>query len=106
MRQPIDGPKSPHVPPNPTVPAAAQREPRRQLPIFWVVLHYDAANDLMFIVATVMELTRLGRAEAMHRMWKAYHSGRARLLSTYQERAELYAEQFTGRGLYVTIEPA
>jgi ATP-dependent Clp protease adapter protein ClpS len=76
------------------------------LPVFWVVLHYNAANDLMFIVATVMELTHLGRAEAMHRMWKAYHSGRARLLSTYRERAEFYAEQFINRGLHVTIEPA
>jgi ATP-dependent Clp protease adapter protein ClpS len=106
MRQPIDRPGSRRVPPNPFNRTSRQDESRRQMPVYWVVLHYDAANDLMFIVATVMELTRLGRAEAMHRMWQAYHSGTARLLSTYRERAELYAEQFHGKGLRVTIEPA
>ena len=71
-----------------------------------MVLHYDAANDLMFIVRTVMELTRLCRAEATHKMWEAHHCGRSVLLQTYLERAELYVEQFADRGLCATIEPA
>lgn len=59
----------------------------------------------MFIVRTIMELTRFCRAEATHKMWEAHHLGRSVLLITYKERAELYAEQFSERGLLVTIEP-
>ena len=60
----------------------------------------------MFIVRTVMELTRLCRAEATHKMWEAHHSGRSVLLVTYRERAELYVEQFASRNLCTTLEPA
>jgi ATP-dependent Clp protease adapter protein ClpS len=78
---------------------------RRELPRYKVVLHHDAAKDLMFVVRSVMELTRFPRAEATHKMWEAHHSGRSVLLTTYRERAELYVEQFAGKGLTVTIEP-
>jgi len=78
----------------------------RQVPRYKVVLLHDAINDLMFIVRTVMEVTRLCRAEATHKMWEAHHCGRSVLLTTYLERAELYAEQFTDRNLRVTVEPA
>jgi ATP-dependent Clp protease adapter protein ClpS len=77
-----------------------------QLPRYKVILLQDAAADLMFIVRTVMELTRLCRAEATHKMWEAHHCGRSVLLRTYRERAELYVEQFASKGLAVTIEPA
>ena len=43
---------------------------RRQLPPFRVVLLNNAAQDMMFIVRTIMELTRLCRAEATHKMWE------------------------------------
>jgi ATP-dependent Clp protease adapter protein ClpS len=76
------------------------------LPRFRVILLNNAASDMMFVVRTIMELTRLCRAEATHKMWEAHHSGRSQLLTTYKERAELYVEQFAGRGLIVTIEPA
>jgi ATP-dependent Clp protease adapter protein ClpS len=79
--------------------------PRRSLPRFKLILHHNDALELMFIVRTVMELTRLCRAEATHKMWEAYHTGRSVLLVTYRERAELFAEQFTERGLTVSIEP-
>jgi ATP-dependent Clp protease adapter protein ClpS len=79
---------------------------RRELPRYKVVLHHDAAKDLMFVVRSVMELTRFPRAEATHKMWEAHHSGRSVLLITYRERAELYVEQFAGKGLTVSIEPA
>jgi ATP-dependent Clp protease adapter protein ClpS len=59
---------------------------------------------MMFIVRTVMELTRFCRAEATHKMWEAHHSGKSVLLTTYQERAELFAEQFAARGLHVALE--
>jgi ATP-dependent Clp protease adaptor protein ClpS len=78
----------------------------RMLPPYRVVLLQDAHNDLVFIIRTVMELTRFCRAEATNKMWQAHHSGRAVLLVTYRERAELFAEQFISRGLDVVVEPA
>jgi ATP-dependent Clp protease adapter protein ClpS len=102
-----DRPSTPDRPPSPDDPAASREKPRRrQLPPYRVILHQDAALDMMFVVRTVMELTRFCRAEATHKMWQAYHSGRALLLITYKERAELYVEQFASRGVTVTIEPA
>lgn len=87
--------------------ARCQEKPRsRRLPPFKVILHHDAARDLMFIVRTVMELTRFCREEATHKMWEAHHHGRSQLLVTYKERAELFVEQFAGKGLTVSIEPA
>src|SRR5205807_3354545 len=79
---------------------------RRQWPRYRVILLKNAASDMMFVVRTIMELTRLCRAEATHKMWEAHHSGRSVLLLTHKERAELYVEQFAGKGLTVTIEPA
>lgn len=84
------------------IPALKRCQP---IPRFRLVLHQSADLELMFIVRTVMELTRLCRAEATHKMWEAYHCGRSVLLVTYKERAELFAEQFTERGLNVSIEP-
>jgi ATP-dependent Clp protease adaptor protein ClpS len=99
----------PSVPRNP-VSTTERRTPdqpqRRALPPYKVVLHHDAALDLMFVVRTVMELTRFCREEATHKMWEAHHRGRSVLLVTYRERAELYADQFASKGLTVTIEPA
>jgi hypothetical protein len=39
-------------------------------------------------------------------MWEAHHGGRSVLLTTYLERAELYAVQFQEHGLMVIVEPA
>ena len=83
-----------------------EKPQRRQMPPYKVILHQNTALDLMFVVRTVMELTRFCRAEATHKMWQAYHCGRSVLLVTYKERAELYVEQFASKGLTVSIEPA
>ena len=91
------------------LPAAGRSEARsrqRTLPSYRVILLQNANRELMFVVRTVMELTRYCRAEATHRMWQAHHCGRAVLLVTYLERAELYVEQFAERGLAVELEPA
>jgi len=77
-----------------------------KLPRFRVVLLNSEEQDLMFVVRTIMELTRLCREEATHKMWESHHSGRSQLLITHRERAELFAAQFDERGLRVTIEPA
>lgn len=100
----------PAFPPDPPLhprnrPQQAPETRRRELPRYKLILHHDAAKELMFIVRTVMELTRLCRHEATHKMWESYHSGRSVLLVTYRERAELYVEQFADRGLTVSIEP-
>jgi ATP-dependent Clp protease adapter protein ClpS len=78
----------------------------RVYPRYRVVLHNNAAQALMFVVQTVMELTRFCREEATHKMWEAHHNGRSPLLVTHLERAELYVEQFSERGLNVSLEPA
>jgi ATP-dependent Clp protease adapter protein ClpS len=90
---------------------AAQQRPAdirqpRPVPRYHVVLLQNRAHELMFIVRSVMELLRFPRAEATHKMWEAYHSGRSILLTTYLELAELYADQFASKGLAVTLEPA
>lgn len=76
------------------------------MPQYRVVLHGDAMQDLMLIVAAVMELMHFYRDEAMLKMWRAHHFGTSCLLVTYRERGELFVEQFASRGLRVTLEPA
>jgi ATP-dependent Clp protease adapter protein ClpS len=71
-----------------------------------VVLHRAADKGLLFVVRVLRELTRYAEAEAMSRMWEAHHRGRALVLVTHLERAELYVEQFADRGLTASIEPA
>ena len=71
-----------------------------------VILHRDHEQSLLFIVRVIMELTRFYKAEATNRMWEAYHIGRAVILATHLERAELFAEAFRQRGLRVTVEEA
>ncbi len=106
-QHPADRPNIPRRPPDPAGPSPARAKPQRlTLQPYRVVLLQDARNDLMFVIRTVMELTRFCRAEATHKMWQAHHTGRSTLLVTYKERAELYVEQFASRGLDVIIEPA
>ena len=101
-----DRPDVPRTPdPTPDQPRALDPPRRRELPRYKVILH-QGGHDLMFVVRSVMELTRFCRAEATHKMWEAHHSGRSVVLTTYRERAELYVEQFADRNLTVTIEPA
>ncbi len=71
-----------------------------------LVLHRDSGQSLLFVIKTVMELTRFCREEAANRMWQAHHVGQSVVLAAHLERAELYAEQFAERGLAVTVEPA
>lgn len=78
----------------------------RQLPRYKLIMHYNPSLDLMFVVRSVMELTRFPRAEATHKMWEAHHNGRSVVLTTWLERAELYVEQFASKGVHTSIEPA
>jgi ATP-dependent Clp protease adapter protein ClpS len=83
-----------------------EHRPALQLPRYKLILHSSAVKDLMFVVRTIMELTRLCLAEATHKMWEAHHFGRSLILVTHKERAELYVEQFACKGLTVTMEMA
>jgi ATP-dependent Clp protease adapter protein ClpS len=106
MSQPsADRPHVPRLPEDPVQPRPLDKNRTRQVPRFKVVLHHDGGHDLMFVVRSVMELTRFPRAEATHKMWEAHHSGRSVLLVTYLERAELFVDQFAAKGLKVTVEP-
>ena len=79
---------------------------KRAMPQYKVILLQNAIDGLMFVVRSVMELTRFPRAEATHKMWEAHHNGRSVLLTTWLERAELYVEQFATKGLVTSVEPA
>jgi ATP-dependent Clp protease adaptor protein ClpS len=85
---------------------APQKKPPQPMPPWKVLLHNDDKNDIGFVVKTIMELTPLDENEAKERTDEANETGVALLLTTHKERAELYQEQFTSKGLTVTIEPA
>ena len=89
---PADRPDLPRRPDN------AGQSPRRQLTRHNVVLVFNPELDLMHVIRSLMQLTRFPREEATHKMWEAHHSGRSVLLTTYLERAELYAVQFQSAG--------
>jgi ATP-dependent Clp protease adapter protein ClpS len=80
-------------------------KPPQPLPPWKVLLHNDDKNDMPFVITTVVELTPLKEQEAKQRTLEAHETGVALLLVTHQERAELYKDQFTSKGLVVTIEP-
>jgi ATP-dependent Clp protease adapter protein ClpS len=84
---------------------APQKKPPQLMPPWKVLLHNDDKNEMLFVVRTVMELTPLKEQEAELRTVEAHKTGVALLLTTHKERAELYQEQFTSKGLTVTIEP-
>lgn len=89
---------------------APKRSPRRKppqpLPPWKVLLHNDDKNTAVYVVETIVQLTALNEQDADLRMKEADKTGLALLLTTHKERAELYQEQFTSKGLTVTIEPA
>jgi ATP-dependent Clp protease adaptor protein ClpS len=86
--------------------AAPKKNPPGMLPPWKVLLHNDDKNDILYVVDTIVELTPLKKQDAEIRTVEAHQSGVSLLLTTHKERAELYQEQFTSKGLVVTIEPA
>ena len=93
-------------PPFPWNPGRSSAHSPKPLRRFRVVLHRSADAGLTAVMRTVRDLTRFGEAEATHRMWEVHHRGRADVLVTHLERAELYVEQFADRGMVATVEPA
>ena len=99
-------PDHPRFPSDPRDAFGKDKGQRGPLPRCRLILHKNEAAELMLIVRAIMELTRFCKHEATHKMWEAYHCGRSLLLITHRERAELYVEQFAGKGVQVTVEPA
>ena len=85
---------------------APKHKPPGMLPPWKVLLHNDDKNSMPYVVSSIVELTPLNEQDAAQRMMEAHKTGVALLLVTHKERAELYKEQFTSKGLVVTIEPA
>lgn len=86
-----------------TKPAPPQHKPKK-LPPYKVLLHNDDVNDVVFVIRSILRLTRLTPEEALDKTLEAHETGVALLLVTHRERAELYCEQFTSLKLTVTIE--
>ena len=93
---------------NPNVGVETRPAPPRadRLPPWDVLLHNDDENDMVYVVETIVMLTPLPTQDAVERMLEAHHAGVALLVNTHREHAELLEEQFTSRGLTVTIEPS
>jgi ATP-dependent Clp protease adaptor protein ClpS len=85
---------------------APTRNPPKQLPPYRVLLHNDDLNSTDYVIATICELTSLGRPRAVLTTLEADKLGVSLVLVTHKERAELYQDQFHSKGLTVTIEPA
>ena len=85
---------------------APQKQPPRTLPPWKVLLHNDDVNELEDVVRIIRQLTPLNKQDALARTLEAHKSGVALLLTTHQERAELYVEQFASAGLTTTAEPS
>jgi ATP-dependent Clp protease adaptor protein ClpS len=94
------------APPKTKSKTTPKKSPPGMLPPWKVLLHNDDKNEFLYVIDTIVELTPLNKQDAEVRTVEAHNEGIALLLTTHKERAELYQEQFTSKGLVVTIEPA
>lgn len=76
------------------------------LPLWNVVLRYEGWTCVTEVVEQVMLLTGIGKDRAINAAVEARRSGRAVLLTTHRERAELYERQFARGNVTVTLEAA
>ncbi len=77
----------------------------RSIPRYKVILH-RSDRDLPSVVRALRRVAHFAEAEATYRMWDAHQTGRALVLVTHLERAELFVEQFGAAGLPASVEPA
>ena len=83
-------------------PASPQTRP---LPPWKVLLHNDDVNEMEYVVRTIISLTTIQETSAIEKVQEAHQAGLSLLLTTHQERAELFQQQFQSANLTVTIEP-
>lgn len=86
------------------VPQQTPAPARRRLPAWNVILHDHGLPTVRDVVKTIVALTPLDSYEAAQRATQAKTDGRALLLTTHRERAELYVLQFANHSVKVTIE--
>lgn len=82
-------------------------EPKPQvstLPPWGVILHNDEVNTAEFVAEKVQEITKLEEEVAVSKVLEAHKKGRALLVTTHQEKAELFVEQFTSYKISATAE--
>jgi ATP-dependent Clp protease adaptor protein ClpS len=77
----------------------------RRLPPFRVILHNDDVNTFEHVIVSIRKLTPLTEKDAVLRTLEAHETGSAHLLTTHQERAELYVDQFAALSLTTSCEP-
>lgn len=82
-----------------------KKRPPGLMPQWKVLLHNDDKNTIDYVIHSLVELTPLTVNEAIQRTQEAHKQKLALILVTHKERAELYQEQLTSKGLTVTIEP-
>jgi len=99
-------PQAPLATQTPTPTRRPSRLKPGKLPPWKVVLHNDYHNGMQEVVVSIRALTPLSEQAAVRRMLETHTRGRAMLLTTHRERAELYKQQFARRALTVTIGPA
>jgi len=87
--------------------AEEKKQKIKSLPPWKVILENDNFNDATYIALTVHRLTPLDSAEAKAKTIEAHTSGKAILLTTHKEKAELYQEQFAScrPPIGIIIEP-
>ncbi len=105
MSSPADQPASTTSSTERPEPAKPRHKPQL-LPPWRVLLHNDDENTIEHVVSSIVMLTPLNEKEAVRRTLEAHETGVTLLLTTHQERAELYRDQFACVGLTVTIEPS
>lgn len=87
---------------------APQKSPPKleKLPPFHLVLHNDDVNDMGHVVDSLTTVTPVGTADARKIMLTAHFHGRAVVMTTHRERAELYRDRLRSKSLVATVEPA
>jgi len=105
---------TPDAPPVETPAPEATRKPQRapapakadKLPEFHVLLHNDDHHDMAEVVESITVATPVNKRAAALIMLAAHFKGRAIVLTTHKELAELYRDRLRSRGLIATIEAA
>lgn len=88
-------------------PKTSPSHPRQDtLAPFHVILHNDDVNDMQHVVDALVAVTPTRTADAHRIMLQAHFQGRAIVLTTHRERAELYRDRLGSKGLVATVEPA
>ena len=76
--------------------------------LVWIIKSYTQNIRKATLEAELTGMKNAARAEAqkIHAEGEAHARGRALLMTTHRERAELYKEQFASKKVIVTIGPA